>query len=203
MESWEVLLEQPLVLVAHPDDEALGSGALLQRAKHPAVIFATDGAPALERFWRAYGSRQAYAEVRRAEAMQASREANAKVFFLADLAARNFPDQELFENLSEAIAALRLLADEIEASAILTHAYEGGHPDHDACSFLGCELGRQSELPVWEMPLYHCDEKGMMQHQQFLGKSGEEIVLQPTTEELHRKQRMVGEYKSQHHTIRD
>src|SRR5438876_12216218 len=60
MESWKVLLGRPLVLVAHPDDEALGCSALLQRAQSAAVIFATDGAPAVERFWAAYGSRQAY-----------------------------------------------------------------------------------------------------------------------------------------------
>ena len=40
MESWKVLLGRPLVLVAHPDDEALGCSALLQRAQSPAVILA-------------------------------------------------------------------------------------------------------------------------------------------------------------------
>ena len=204
MESWKVLLGRPLVLVAHPDDEALGCSALLQRAQSPAVIFATDGAPAVERFWAAYGSRQAYAEVRRQEAKLASRAAgNTKIFFLSDVAGNSFVDQELFKNLMAAMAALRGLAGALGTYAILTHAYEGGHPDHDACSFLGHALGKDLMLPVWEMPLYHRDQEGVTRRQQFLCGSVEEFELQPTGEELERKRRMVDEYKSQHHAIRD
>src|SRR5207249_7068880 len=161
-------------------------------------------APAVERFWAAYGSRQAYAEVRRQEAKLASRAAgNTKIFFLSDVAGNTFVDQELFKNLMAATAALRGPAGVSGTSAILTHAYEGGHPDHDACSFLGHALGKDLTLPVWEMPLYHRDQEGVMRRQQFLCGSGEEFELPPTGEELERKRRMVDEYKSQHHAIRD
>src|SRR5438874_1254648 len=204
MESWKVLLERPLVLVAHPDDEALGCAALLQRAKNPAVIFATDGAPAAQRFWSSYGSRRAYADLRRQEATLASREAgNPQVFFLCDIGRNNFTDQELFKNLNEAMAGLQRLAGEIMPGAILTHAYEGGHPDHDACSFLGHELGKELMLPVWEMPLYYRDGEGAMRLGKFLSERAEEVLLTPTPEELKHKQRMVDRYGSQHHTIRD
>src|SRR5262249_29498499 len=58
----QTLLQRPLLLVAHQDDEALGCGILLQRAEHAVVVFATDGAPADEYFWRQYGSRERLAE---------------------------------------------------------------------------------------------------------------------------------------------
>ena len=36
--------------------------------------------------------------------------------------------------------------------ALLTLAYEGGHPDHDSCSFLSAQLAGAS-IPCWEAPL--------------------------------------------------
>ena len=52
-----------LVLVAHPDDECIAFGALLQRIREPLVVFATNGSPADPYFWQKYGSREAYAEI--------------------------------------------------------------------------------------------------------------------------------------------
>jgi LmbE family N-acetylglucosaminyl deacetylase len=58
------LLGRTLVLVAHPDDEAVGCGALMQRMHEPVVVFATDGAPRDDYFWKTYGSRLRYSRVR-------------------------------------------------------------------------------------------------------------------------------------------
>src|SRR5215831_17783205 len=69
--AWiDELLERTLVLVAHPDDECIAFGALLQRIEHPLVIFATNGSPTDPYFWKGYGSRQAYAALRRQETME-------------------------------------------------------------------------------------------------------------------------------------
>ena len=68
MDAIAPLLGRTLVLVAHSDDEAVACGALLQRIAAPLVVFATDGAPRADFFWRQYGSRTAYAAVRREEA---------------------------------------------------------------------------------------------------------------------------------------
>ena len=48
------LLGRTLVLVAHPDDETAGCGALLQRMDEPIIVFATDGAPRDKYFWGKY-----------------------------------------------------------------------------------------------------------------------------------------------------
>ena len=63
MERLAPLLGKTLVIVAHPDDEIVGCGSLLQRVREPLVLFATDGAPRDRFFWENYGSREAYAQL--------------------------------------------------------------------------------------------------------------------------------------------
>ena len=67
MEQLAPLLGRTLVIVGHPDDEAVGCGGLLQRMREPIVLFCTDGAPRDPFFWERYGSREAYARERREE----------------------------------------------------------------------------------------------------------------------------------------
>src|SRR5215470_3905356 len=102
----------------------------LQRMREPMVVLATDGAPRDDYFWRRHGSREAYAELRKDEARCALGEAGVQhIVFLAD---RNcaFVDQELFRVLSQAFDALLGVIEEYQPTALLTLAYEGGHPDH-------------------------------------------------------------------------
>src|SRR5262249_6142017 len=44
-------------------------------------------------------------------------------------------DREVHNELPSIVRALRAIADEIRPRTVLTHAYEGGHPDHDATAF--------------------------------------------------------------------
>lgn len=198
--AWlDELLGRTLVLVAHPDDECIAFGALLQRIREPLVVFATSGSPRDPYFWQKYGSQEAYAAVRRNEALQSVRLAGVKdVLFLADMpGAEQLVDQELFRNLR---AAFDLLADIVKRrliTALLTLAYEGGHPDHDSCSFLAAQLARMASIPCWEAPLYHRTEDGQSVFQHFLTLSGEEADVRPTPEEQARKREMCATYSSQ------
>ena len=73
MRDWRTeLTGRVLVLVAHADDECVGYGALLQKMREPVLVIATDGAPRDEYFWGRFGSREAYAAVRREEARRAA-----------------------------------------------------------------------------------------------------------------------------------
>jgi LmbE family N-acetylglucosaminyl deacetylase len=191
----DTLLQHPLVLVAHQDDEAIGCGILLQRAEQPVVIFATDGAPADEYFWGKYGSPEKLAQVRRDEAAHAMAAAGMIRYTIL-----GFRDQRLFEHLHDALARVVAVAREHACRAIVTHAYEGGHPDHDACSYLGFRAGAEADLPVWEMPLYH-RAHGAPEMQHFI--SGEpDVVLTPTDAEYDRKRRIGAAYPSQGEVIR-
>lgn len=102
----------------------------------------------------------------------------------------------LYLNLGTAFEGLETAALKFQSQAVLTLAYEGGHPDHDCCSFLSHLIAKAHNLPVWEMPLYHRTSHGS-KHQQFVEGTGETQRLQITAGELVKKRKMVGEYASQ------
>jgi len=203
MPDLQALLGHTLVLVAHPDDEAAGCGVLLQRMRNPVVVFATDGAPRDDYFWRTYGSRQAYADTRRGEAGCALGILGVREFeFLAaPHTGEPFVDQELYLAIPDGLAALESVLDRYRPEALLTLAYEGGHPDHDTCNFLASRVGRRHRLPVFEMPLYHRSADGVSVHQEFLLHSETEFAVEPTFEELEHKHRMLAAYPSQQLTL--
>jgi N-acetylglucosamine malate deacetylase 2 len=194
------LLGRTLVLVAHPDDEAICCGGLLQRMNEPIVIFATDGAPRDSFFWSRFGSRDAYAAIRAGEARHALHAAGVEHYaFLSDDDV--FPDQELFRSVDSAADRLLDWVRHFRAEAILTLAYEGGHPDHDSCSFLAACIGREFPLDVWEMPAYHRSTDGVIVRQEFLSVTDDAIALPLTPAELARKRTMCAAYESQRDVV--
>lgn len=197
MDALAPLLGKTLVLVAHPDDEAVGCGALLQRMKEPVVVFATDGAPHDPYFWERTGSRQAYAELRRGEARAALGLARVRRVEFLKGGDGYFTDQELFRRLKPAVESLSVLLRSCRPRALLTLAYEGGHPDHDSCSFLAMLLARSFSLPAWEMPLYFRRKDGTTLCQQFRTLNGTEVALEPAAKEQATKREMLGAYASQ------
>jgi LmbE family N-acetylglucosaminyl deacetylase len=198
MEPLTPLLRRTLILIAHPDDETISCGALLQRMREPIVVYATDGGPQDEYFWGRYGSREKYVELRREEARAALHAVGVEnVLWLADENGHAFQDQRLFRNLSAAADALRRVVAEKKPQAILTLAYEGGHPDHDSCNFLGGQIASEFHLPVWEAPLYFRREDNNVLLQEFHSTNGTEIDLIPTADESRRKRAMCEAYVSQ------
>lgn len=200
MQSLRPLLGRTLVLVAHPDDEAVGSGALLQRIQDPIVVFATDGAPRSDFFWRKYNSREDYAKIRAVEAGHALSEGRVQHFHW--LCANDcIVDQELYRNLNRAYADLCTIIELQMPDAVLSMAYEGGHPDHDGCSFLASRAAARFGIEAWEMPLYH--RRGSdIKRQNFLdGDAGIEVEVQ--REELVRKMNMFAAYESQAEVLCD
>ena len=186
--AWiDELLERTLVLVAHPDDECIAFGALLQRVQHPLVVFATKGSPEDPYFWEKYGSRDAYAALRRQETVESMRAAGVQdVLFLPELPhGENFVDQELFRNLHAAFNVLSDVAQRRMNTAILTLAYEGGHPDHDSCSLLAVahRFAKRFAIPCWEAPLYHRRADGSGEFQRFVQTTSEEFDVKPTLRE--------------------
>ena len=203
MSLLQQLLGRTLLLVAHPDDECVAYGTLLQRMREPCVLYATDGAPQDPYFWQKYGSRENYAALRQQEARNALACVGVnEVEFLADDASRfgvNFEDQGLFRVLPQAFEALAEVVERVRPEAIATLAYEGGHPDHDSCNLLSAELGKRYGIVVWEAPLYHREPGNESGHvvQDFVARDGSEEFVLGQPEELERKRAMCAAYPSQ------
>jgi|SRR5690242_17372390 len=200
MERLAPLLGRTLVIVAHPDDEAVGCGAIIQRMREPLVLFATDGAPRGRYFWDKFSSREEYAHVRREEARRALGELGVSTLhFLAPLDDPDNPfvDQDLFLNIPKALEALSEIVANMRPDALLTLAYEGGHPDHDTCAFLTWWIAREHVLPAWEMPLYHRSVDGTSARQEFMIPEGGEVLVDATLDEVERKRRAIRQYVSQ------
>jgi len=191
------LMENALVVVAHPDDEVIGCGILMQRMEEVRVAFATDGAPLDRKFWPKYDSREQYASVRKLEACDALAYAEIdQLQYLTTAEGSTVPDQELFRNLDAAADSLLSIVKRVSPKILLTLAYEGGHPDHDCCNFLVHHISSQSGVPAWEMPLYHLAPGGFTR-QQFLDKDNTELMLDPSFNENKTKQLMMAAYSSQ------
>ena len=197
MDPFQQFLGTTVVLVAHPDDEVIGFGALMQKMKKAIVVFSTDGAPRDEYFWKSYGSRERYSQIRQQEAREALSIIGAEPVFLSDMVKDGITDQELFKRLDDATNALDRMLERIQPDCLLTLAYEGGHPDHDAACFIASHAGSRKRLPVWESPLYHRNADGSGVVQKFPKLTGNEIELRVEGAALEKKLRMFHTYKSQ------
>lgn len=151
------------LVVAHPDDETIAAGASLQLLSHLLLIHVTDGAPRTGPDAQAAGfaTPAAYAAARHAElaAALALSQATPACVTLA------IPDQEASLDMRSLAHRLATLFQTHQIETVLTHAYEGGHPDHDATAWAVHQAAR---CPILEFPGYHAAPDGALVTGQFL-----------------------------------
>jgi N-acetylglucosamine malate deacetylase 2 len=145
-----------MLVAAHPDDETAGAGGILPRLRDLVIVHVTDGAPRNMADARraGYDDRGDYARARRQELLNALELAG-----IGQERTRNIgiADQEASPEMTAIASRLAKLLREVRPSAILTHPYEGGHPDHDATAFAvhaACLLSPQPPH-VYEFTSYH------------------------------------------------
>ena len=198
---------RPLIFAAHPDDETLACGGLLQRVPAAMVVFATDGTPAGFGLERRYGSLQAYTELRFQEASRALRHVPSASFkWITRTDGSYFEDMHVYEELPEAATSLRAVAQAFSPDAIVSHTYEGGHIDHDACSFLAMHVAEALSLRRFEFPMYWLDKSGEAVLQVFREEkpdaaAGDEMEWQLSEAEIVCKRKMMAEYRTQSGTV--
>jgi LmbE family N-acetylglucosaminyl deacetylase len=185
---WGVPITEPVcVLVAHPDDETIFMGGHLANLRNLTLVHMTDGSP---------GAGKA-AEMRSKELREALRSLGVRARHL-ELGVR---DQTACFHLPSITRAL--LEEMVRTEVVITHPYEGGHPDHDASAFVAqsaCQLleRRGEEAPVrLEFACYHLRDGGRTTGA-FLprpGMTGIKAELDPDC--LERKRRALACFRSQ------
>lgn len=182
------------IVVAHPDDEVIGAGGRLPFLKNVTLIHITDGAP------RNSPRRQQYAKLRRQELEAALSLAGIRPQQACQI---GVVDQEASLDLAGLTRQLSALLNEIRPDLILTHPYEGGHPDHDATALaVHAACGNERcAARVIEFTSYH-NRNGNMQTGEFL-KSPELIITISLPEPLRGlKSRMMDCFVSQQQVLR-
>lgn len=154
-----------LVLAAHPDDETIGVGGRLASLPNVTIVAVTDGAPTDDTSVPAsFGGRHAYADTRRAERRRALALAGLAESHIHELA---IPDQHASDDLIGLTATVLEILRAAPPDVLVTHPYEGGHPDHDASAFAAAAALRLLEsagerVPVaLEMTSYHLGPDGI------------------------------------------
>jgi LmbE family N-acetylglucosaminyl deacetylase len=191
--------DRVMIVAAHPDDETLGVGAQLCRFRDALIVHVTDGAPRNGRDAIRHGFANAadYATARRAELTNALLAGDASGARTVGL---GIPDQEACRDLADLTRRIVELLDSERPRAVITHAYEGGHPDHDAVAFAvhaACRLApRESTPAILEMALYHHGRIGLVRGD-FLPADRPATVISLDQAETRRKQDMFDCFTTQ------
>lgn len=183
------------VVVAHPDDETLGLGGRLARFARLRLIHLTDGSPEDPSDARRLGfaDRQAYARARAEELDKALD----LLGVAPERTALNLPDQGVVDHLPQLIACLRRVLQ--DAAIVITHAYEGGHPDHDAAALaVQAACGGLSAAPArLEFAGYHLGEEGRVVGRFWPEAGRPEVRARLSLDALARKRASVACFRTQ------
>lgn len=167
----------------------------------------TDGAPVDRTSFpagMALASRTTYARVRRDEVVRAVAIAGIAASRVQCMGVR---DQEAMFDMVDIAERLSVIMRDLDAEIVVTHAYEGGHPDHDAtalCVRAGAALlARRGCRPpkIAEMCSYH-DRGGATVRGEFLPTfDAPEIAVELTDEERRLKRSMFSAFVTQREAL--
>lgn len=193
IDAWRIA-----VVVAHPDDETVGCGGLLQRLRGVSVIVITDGSPddLFDAHAAGCDNREQYAARRAQELGHALQIAGASMDAVTRCGVR---DQHAAFHLKEIIRRLAAQFEQRNIEIVLTHAYEGGHPDHDAAAFAVHRAARASprKIEIIEMPYYRLGDCGEERQSFAWAENYASTTMILSDEERARKLQMMEAHRTQ------
>lgn len=203
-EEAQRLLPPTMVVGAHPDDETAFAGFRLTRLRSAQFVCVTNGSPRDGVDAARYGlTPEQYAMARGRELQEVLGTCGIAP---AQIRILGYVDQEATLHLMEITRSLAGLFTDFGIAAVLTHPYEGGHPDHDATAFgvhaAAALLARHGRTPpaIVEMACYHEGREGFRAGA-FLPIAPEDTVLRLTPEEQQRKRALLDRFATQRHTL--
>ena len=166
------------------------------------MVHVTDGSPKnpADALAAGFSSATDYAQARRREVKEALALAGIPETHLHELRIR---DQEASLKLVALTEALARLLEELKPDLVITHPYEGGHPDHDAAAFgVHAASALIADPPeIIEMTSYHL-RNGSMATSEFLPCEESEIVtLSLQFPEVRWKRRMFDCFATQRRVL--
>ena len=188
------------VLAAHPDDETIGASSLLARFPESAVIYLTDGAPRDSKLWSPEfrGTREEYALMRSAEAERALEVAGVSPRQIHWLGA---VDQEAIFSAADLARSLAETLTRLDTDILITHPYEGGHPDHDSAALIArlaaAQLDAERAPSLAEMTSYHAQNCHCVNGEFLNSCTEEEICIDLSPADREQKRTMFSAYASQ------
>lgn len=198
------LLPATMVVGAHPDDETAFAGFRLTRLAGAQFVCVTNGSPRDGVDAARNGlSPDAYAAARAHELQEVLGSCGIGP---GQIRLIGYNDQEAALHLPEITRLLAAVFRERAIEAVLTHPYEGGHPDHDATAFAvhaaAALVRRQGAAPpaIVEMACYHEGREGFRAGA-FLPIGPEDTVIHLTPEEQARKRALLDRFVTQRHTL--
>ena len=195
-----------LLVVAHPDDETVSAGGILSRLRRSSLLCVTDGSPANPDDARRAGcsDRQQYARLRAGELHRAASLAGIPPERVTIL---GVPDQQASLQSQDIAHQLVRQVQDLRPDLLITHAYEGGHPDHDATALAVHIMRRllksQSVRPpeVIEMASYHGANGGIVTHAFLPRENCPALTMELSPDQQMLKQRMMDCHASQQHVL--
>jgi LmbE family N-acetylglucosaminyl deacetylase len=191
-----------LLLVAHPDDETIGFGGHLSQCHNLYLVNLTEGSPLNLKYANYCGctTQEEYRTLRMSELRSALMMSDFDFSHYVNL---HYVDLGVLYAIEQVINDVLCIIKEIQPEVILTHPYEGGHPDHDCAAYivqesikLISEHNPSISIKRMEFACYH-GKNGYMETGTFLDSSEKIITVQLSGECKQIKEKMLNCFNSQ------
>ncbi|MDR3450992.1 MAG: PIG-L family deacetylase [Alphaproteobacteria bacterium] len=187
-----------LILVAHPDDEAVAqAGSILRARADGAEIFAlylTNGCLARDVLWKWQRADYEKSVARR----RAEGEEAARLLGLTPLGWSPRDARMLWRDLPEVMGEVERALAACKPDQVWVPAYEGGNPDHDALNAVGARL--KTRLSVLEFAEYN-NLGGTARAQSFISSDETTRIMELTSGERMAKREALAVYKSEQNNL--
>lgn len=189
------------IVVAHPDDETIGCGGILSLLDRVTVIVVTNGAPLNPEVARRFGfsTIRSYADARSRELRSALAFAGVASPGIIELGVH---DGAVWRNVPEIRRRLMGIFVERQIETVITHAFEGGHSDHDGvvvCVHQAAGSLKSRCPSLVEMPFYHAGRDGTAR--QIFCDGDEGVIVPLDIDRVRLKAQMFEAYRSQAETL--